>query len=392
LDPAFEALYREHYAFVWRCARRMGTPAADLDDVLQDTFTTAYRRFSSYDPQVRASTWLFGILRNVQRNRSRGEHRHRRRLAALAEQQPHTPLRCMAEQVLAQARLHEFLRGLDEDKRAVFVLAELEGLSAKEIAESLVISPNTASSRLRLARKLFAEQFGVGLSRSELGAATAKLREQAEQPPEHARQRTHALLLVGLDGSRWGGAGTLAGQLGLTKLAATVLTAGSVLGLGAVLVGATQPAETARASMGQMAGVEPSGDEESLTEPGSDTPPEPAADDDVDELEADPLEADIAIVAAPARASTKLHRPDRRAAYERIRQARELLVADQPEQALKLLDAASPPAELRGTHVTSLVAVLCRLGDHERARDEVAGLRAIEPDSPLLDRIDHACW
>ena len=51
--------------------------------------------------------------------------------------------------------LHELLSALDDEKRAVFVLAELEQMTAPEIADALSIKLNTVYSRLRAARKKF---------------------------------------------------------------------------------------------------------------------------------------------------------------------------------------------------------------------------------------------
>ena len=53
------------------------------------------------------------------------------------------------------ALLSAMLEELDEDKRAVFVLAELEGLSMPAIAEALGLNVNTAYARLRAARQDF---------------------------------------------------------------------------------------------------------------------------------------------------------------------------------------------------------------------------------------------
>ncbi|MCA9685798.1 MAG: sigma-70 family RNA polymerase sigma factor, partial [Myxococcales bacterium] len=77
VPSAFAALYAAHYDFLWRCALRMGTPAADVDDLVQECFVVALRRFDRFDPQAgaRASTWLFAILRNVQRNHARSLRR-----------------------------------------------------------------------------------------------------------------------------------------------------------------------------------------------------------------------------------------------------------------------------------------------------------------------------
>ena len=49
--------------------------------------------------------------------------------------------------------MHGFLETLDDDRRAVFVLAELEQMTAPEIAEALNANPSTVYSRLASARK-----------------------------------------------------------------------------------------------------------------------------------------------------------------------------------------------------------------------------------------------
>jgi RNA polymerase sigma factor (sigma-70 family) len=118
-SPRFEALYRDNYAFVWRCARRMCIDDGELEDVIQDVFVIAYRRIDSLAPGIAPSTWLFGIMRNVVRNRARGHGRQQRRLFALARdveirerhrQRLETQL---GERVLASEMLLAFLRELD---------------------------------------------------------------------------------------------------------------------------------------------------------------------------------------------------------------------------------------------------------------------------------------
>jgi RNA polymerase sigma-70 factor (ECF subfamily) len=67
----------------------------------------------------------------------------------------------LADSLLEQKRLREMLDGvldsMPADLRAVFVLTELEGLSAREIAELLEVPPGTVASRLRRAREAFTQ-------------------------------------------------------------------------------------------------------------------------------------------------------------------------------------------------------------------------------------------
>jgi len=162
--PAFADLYELYFTFVWRSARRLGTPDANLDDVVQEIFMVAFRRQDEFEGRSSVKTWLYGIVFNVVRA-------HRRELAQ-KHPQALTDDRRMDPELLVDDREgpHEqaskneaarvvelFLDGLDEDRRAVFVLAELEQLTAPEIAV-IVRSPlNTVYSRLRLARIDFAK-------------------------------------------------------------------------------------------------------------------------------------------------------------------------------------------------------------------------------------------
>ena len=60
-----------------------------------------------------------------------------------------------AEQAEALRVLDQLLRELEEGRRAVFILAEIEQMTAAEIAEALGINVNTVYSRLRVARQEF---------------------------------------------------------------------------------------------------------------------------------------------------------------------------------------------------------------------------------------------
>jgi hypothetical protein len=69
------------------------------------------------------------------------------------------------------------------------------------------------------------------------------------------------------------------------------------------------------------------------------------------------------------------------------------LVEDQPAQALELLagiPATSPT--VRGERVATEVAALCRLDRSADARAAVEAFAAAEPGSPLLARLESACW
>jgi RNA polymerase sigma-70 factor (ECF subfamily) len=165
----FAQLYESHFAFVWGSARRLGTPEASVDDIVQEIFVVAHRRLAKFEGRSSLKTWLFGIILNVvraHRRSLRAKHPHLLRpgvrgddIERLADTAagPHEH----ATKVEAARLVDQLLDALDDDKREVFVLAELEQMSVPEIASSLALPVNTVYSRLRLAR----EEFAAGAAR-----------------------------------------------------------------------------------------------------------------------------------------------------------------------------------------------------------------------------------
>jgi len=153
--PEFHALYEELFPFVWRVARRRGVPASALDDVCQDVFVIVHQRLGDFEGRSSARTWVYGILNNVLLMR----HRTASRRDPKGTETDLDSLRDggappdVAASGAEAARIAEaMLARLSEDKRTMFVLVELEGLTVPEAAEAVEINVNTAYARLRAAR------------------------------------------------------------------------------------------------------------------------------------------------------------------------------------------------------------------------------------------------
>lgn len=167
----FTAVYDEHFAFVWRSLRRLGVPDRLLDDAAQDVFIVVHRRLGEFEGRSTLKSWLFAIARRV-------AHDHRRRVGrkerteelpeAVADLHGSTPA-ADAERAQAVKVLHEILGSLDDDKREVFVLAELEQMTVPEIADAIGANINTVYSRLRVARQSFEQAVARRLARTEGG-------------------------------------------------------------------------------------------------------------------------------------------------------------------------------------------------------------------------------
>lgn len=153
-----------HGPGVYRVALRlMGSPA-EAEDVMQETFLSAFRAIDRFEGRSGLSTWLYRIAHNAALMRLRrvepdtlpvdgpelaGE-------AGVPVPRELFDWCCLPEQDFetAEARqeLERAIGGLPEKLRAVFVLRELEGLSTEATAEALEISTEAVKTRLHRAR------------------------------------------------------------------------------------------------------------------------------------------------------------------------------------------------------------------------------------------------
>ena len=158
--------------YVYHALRRHGVPDADLDDLVQEVFLVMWRRWSLYDPGRPLRPWLAGIAFRVAYN-------HRQRAVrevpgGLLDRQDETP---DPEQRIAAHNLRTLVRSvldaLPEKHRTLILLHDVDGISVRQIAEGLEIPIPTAHTRLRAARKAFAQalrrQEVISLARARLG-------------------------------------------------------------------------------------------------------------------------------------------------------------------------------------------------------------------------------
>jgi RNA polymerase sigma-70 factor (ECF subfamily) len=158
----FERVYDDNVDFVWRTLARLGASPAVVEDIAQEVFLVVHRRLTEFEGRSSIKTWLFGIARRVMHDHRRSARRKNppsedpsegTDVNSLHDTQ-HLP-DAAAAAAEATRLLYALLDELDDEKREVFILAELEQIPAQEIATALGISVNTVSSRLRLARAAF---------------------------------------------------------------------------------------------------------------------------------------------------------------------------------------------------------------------------------------------
>ena len=144
---------REHGVFVWRTLRRLGVREADVDDVCQEVFLVASRKLAEFEPRASLKSWLYGIC-------VRSAAAHRRKASVRREVPTESPEEgstdrgadAALESRQGLAMLDRALDGLDEDKREVFVLYEIEEVAMSEVASILGCPLQTAYSRHSAAR------------------------------------------------------------------------------------------------------------------------------------------------------------------------------------------------------------------------------------------------
>jgi RNA polymerase sigma-70 factor (ECF subfamily) len=150
----FERVFQEHAPYVWRAVRRLGVAEADADDVCQDVFVVVHRKLGTFHGRS-LRTWLYGIcLRVASEHRRRPYQRREQVVEAVPDEGVDASQEDELERRRALALLDEALDQLDDDKRAVFVLFELEQMPMVEVAEAARCPLQTAYSRLYAARKI----------------------------------------------------------------------------------------------------------------------------------------------------------------------------------------------------------------------------------------------
>lgn len=161
-----EALYREHFAFVWRNARRLGCTDEWVDDAVHEVFLVATRRLDEFEGRSSIRTWLFAIAFRVVGRMRRDRARRREHVSRYAAEQPALVADAARESEAAQY-LRQLLLQLSEAQRVVLILAELEGFTSVEIAETLGVPVGTVDSRLRAARTQLARALERDRSKQE---------------------------------------------------------------------------------------------------------------------------------------------------------------------------------------------------------------------------------
>jgi len=158
-QQAFELLVERYAGRILNLAHRMVGDAMQAEDLMQDTFLSAWRNLPQFRAEARFSTWLYRIATNKCTDWLRS-HRKREEIRDGEEDgpdlnnlvvDPTNPEQELSRKQVAQS-LEQALQDLPVLYREPFVLKHVEGLSYEEISEILHAGPDALKMRVYKAR------------------------------------------------------------------------------------------------------------------------------------------------------------------------------------------------------------------------------------------------
>ena len=157
LERDFEARLVDSSNLAFKVAYSVLRQREDAEDVAQDAFARAYRRFTQLRDRERFRAWLVRMVFRMALDRLRSDRRRLARESRIEIDPPSST----AESVVAQERATQLWQAIDtlpEKLRLVIVLSGIKGHDIREVATLLNVPEGTVKSRLFLARKHLKER------------------------------------------------------------------------------------------------------------------------------------------------------------------------------------------------------------------------------------------
>lgn len=180
---AYAQLVEEHAAKIYRLALRMMGNEADAEDILQETFLSAFRSIHRFEERSSLSTWLYRIASNAALMRLRRKEPVQISVDEPVEQEDGDLMPrqffdfcCLPEESFLREEAVDVMFRAVEDLpptlRSVFVLRDIEGLSTEDTAQALDLSISAVKSRLMRARLKLREELSQYFSHGPLLSET----------------------------------------------------------------------------------------------------------------------------------------------------------------------------------------------------------------------------
>ncbi len=155
----FAARVAESQRRVFQIAYSVLNDRADAEEVVQEVFLQAFRKFATLRDRERFRGWVGRIAFRLAINFERTRHRQLARDTAWHGSRPDPVVdgSCSAEESLLMDRLRAEIERLPEKLRTVLLLCTIEDMDAGTVAQILDVPVGTVRSRLHLARKRLLE-------------------------------------------------------------------------------------------------------------------------------------------------------------------------------------------------------------------------------------------
>jgi RNA polymerase sigma-70 factor, ECF subfamily len=162
-ELAFEELIARYETKVYNLAVRFTRNPEDAEEVLQDVFTTIYRKIDGFQGKSAFSSWMYRIIVNA----AFMKLRKRKQNQTVSLDNLSQPLRptssanethyaVTSDAIVQGKEIREVLQAainkLPEQYRAVFILRDVDGLSNQEVSEILDLTIPAVKSRLHRSR------------------------------------------------------------------------------------------------------------------------------------------------------------------------------------------------------------------------------------------------
>jgi RNA polymerase sigma factor (sigma-70 family) len=161
-SSAFEALFQEHWAHVYRLLNRLVGDPAEAEDLALETFVRLYQRFPLRETESNPGGWLHRVATNLGLHSIRSwKRRERYEMAAgkyaLEETPKDRPAEIMAQE--EERRLVRLVLGQMNERQSQLLVMRYSGLSYKAIAAALKLAPTSIGPLLLRAEREFEKQY-----------------------------------------------------------------------------------------------------------------------------------------------------------------------------------------------------------------------------------------
>jgi len=148
----FSEVYRRHAAYVSKKARSLGVASSEIDDVSQEVWSTVADKLAALDVSRPLEPWLYSVTFHHVMRRLRTGARAARKEQALADANRDGRTEAPQQRLDAGQAVERLLAGLSKHERDVILMCLGAGLTAREAAEVLKVTPSAVSNTLHNAR------------------------------------------------------------------------------------------------------------------------------------------------------------------------------------------------------------------------------------------------